>query len=152
MPLSDTMVSGNPNLENSSCNTFIVVLVVGVLHLKTGYFVKLSTMTKSMFLLLDRHSQYVNETTVCLSSAMDWILWEVLLLPMRSFCSISLWFQCLYPPPASIRNSAWELSFYSFPGAQYGNLLKFSLLKLRVWPPVLYTSRCRCTLKIYYLF
>ena len=60
----DTMVSGNPNLANSSCNTFIVVFVVGVLYLRTsGDFVKLSTMTKSMFLLSDRHSQYVDETT-----------------------------------------------------------------------------------------
>ena len=41
------MVSDNLNLENSSCNTFIVVFVVGVLHLKTsGHFVKLSTMIK----------------------------------------------------------------------------------------------------------
>ena len=45
--LSDTMVPSNLNLANSSCNTFIVVLVIGVLHLKTsGYFVKLSTITK----------------------------------------------------------------------------------------------------------
>ena len=47
VPLSDTMVSGNPNFANSSCNTFIVVFVVGVLHLKTyDYFVKLSSTTK----------------------------------------------------------------------------------------------------------
>ena len=68
MPLSDTMVFGNPNLANSFCNIFIVVLVVGVLDLKTsGHFVKLSTMTKCLFLLSDRHSQYVDKTTVCLS-------------------------------------------------------------------------------------
>ena len=48
-PLSDPMVSGNPNLANSSCNTFIVILVVGVLHLKnSGHFVKLSVITKNV--------------------------------------------------------------------------------------------------------
>ena len=42
MPLSDTIVSGNPNLAKSSCNIF-VVFVVRVVHLKTsGHFVKLS--------------------------------------------------------------------------------------------------------------
>ena len=44
MPLSDTMVSGNPNLANIS---FIVVFAIGVLHQKTSdHFVKLSTMIK----------------------------------------------------------------------------------------------------------
>ena len=60
---------------------------------------------------------------------MDWILWEVLLLPMCSFCTISPCFQCLYPHPASIRDSTREPSFYSLPVASYGNLSKFSLLK-----------------------
>ena len=42
VPLSNTIVSGNPNLSNSSCISF-VVLVIGVLQLKTsGHFLKLS--------------------------------------------------------------------------------------------------------------
>ena len=60
---------------------------------------------------------------------MDWILWEVLLLPMCSFCTILSCFQCLYPYPVSIRNSKWDPSFYSFLGARYGNLSKFFFVK-----------------------
>ena len=66
--LSDTMVSGNPNFANSPCISFILVFVVGVFNLKTsGHFVKLSTMTKKNVPLSVRRSQYVDETTVCLS-------------------------------------------------------------------------------------
>ena len=45
--LSDTIVSGKPNLANNLCKKSIVTLLVGVLHLQTsGYFVKLSTTMK----------------------------------------------------------------------------------------------------------
>ena len=85
VPLSDTIVSGNPNLANSSCNTFIVVLVVGVVHLKTSsHFVNLSTMTKKC-------SFYRTGTVNMFVYLRSWIEFygRCLWLPMHSFCTIS---------------------------------------------------------------